>query len=211
MTKEYSKDKLRQIPHKFKDSGSWQLSRKKFISSIFVAGFLSNLPSIKIAGNIIGGTDNLSGNQISIITSVQEILFPQDHTGPGAYDIMADKYLLWVLSDVRMDPEEIKYIVNGADWVDETAKENYSKSYLKLSQSEKETLIAQISQEDWGSSWLSVILTFIFEALLCDPQYGGNPEKIGWEWLNHNPGNPQPTEPLLYPNILKTVSNNTGL
>lgn len=209
MTKRDRKEKSKHIPEKFKNPDVWQLSRKKFIRSIIVAGFLSNLPSIKIAGKTISETDKLSANQLSIITSVQDILFPSDSNGPGSYDIMADKYLLWVLSDERMDPEEIEYIINGADWVDETAEENFSKPYLKLSQSEKETLIALISQEGWGSSWLSVILTFIFEALLSDPQYGGNPEKIGWDWLNHNPGNPRPTDTLLYPKILTTVSKNT--
>ena len=104
-----------------------------------------------------------------------------------------------------MDPEEIEYIIDGIGWVDETAEENFSKRYTQLSQREKEELIADISNESWGSSWLSVILTFIFEALLSDPQYGGNPDKIGWDWLKYYPGYPRPTEPLLYPEILTTV------
>lgn len=209
MTKENRKDRLKYIPDKIKDSENWQLSRKKFISSIFVAGILSNLPSIALAGKVISETDKLSSNQLSIIVSVQDILFPSDNNGPGAYDVMADKYLLWVLSDERMDPEEVEYIVNGADWVDETAEENFSKNYINLSQPEKETLIAEISHENWGRSWLGVILTFIFEALLSDPQYGGNPDEIGWEWLKHNPGYPRPIKPLLYPEILITVAKNT--
>lgn len=209
MTKEDRKYKIRYIPDKIKNIETWQLSRKKFIGSIFMAGILSNLPSIALAKKTISETDKLSPKQLSIIISVQSILFPSDNNGPGAYDVMADKYLLWVLSDVRMDPEEIEYIVNGADWVDETAEENFSKNYIKLSQSEKETLIAEISHEKWGRSWLGVILTFIFEALLSDPQYGGNPDEIGWKWLKHNPGYPRPNKPLLYPEILTTVSKNT--
>lgn len=209
MAKENRKSKLKHIPDKIKDSENLHLSRKKFISSIFVAGLLSNFPSIILTGKTFSETAKLSANRLSIIVSVQSILFPSDNNGPGAYDVMADKYLMWVLSDVRMDPEEIEYIVNGAGWVDETAEENFSKSYVNLSQSEKETLIAEISHEKWGRSWLSVILTFIFEALLSDPQYGGNPDKIGWEWLKHNPGYPRPTKPLLYPEILTTVSKNT--
>ncbi len=108
--------------------------------------------------------------------------------------------MLW---DERMDPEEKEYIIDGIGWVDETAEEKYSKSYVQLSQSEQEKLVADISNESWGSSWLSVILTFIFEALLSDPQYGSNPDRIGWVWLQHNPGYPRPTQLLLYPEILK--------
>jgi gluconate 2-dehydrogenase gamma chain len=118
---------------------------------------------------------------------------------------MADKYLLWVLSDERMDPEEKEYIINGIGWVDETAEENFSKNFVKLTQAEREKLIGDVSKETWGRSWLGVILTFIFEALLSDPQYGGNTDEIGWDWLHHNPGQPRPTKKLLYPQIFETV------
>ena len=35
---------------------------------------------------------------------------------------------------------------------------------------------------------------YIFEALLSDPVYGGNPEGIGWRWLGHRPGFPRPNQ-----------------
>ena len=205
MIKEYRRHKSKYIPDKFMNIESWQLSRKNFINSIFYTGLLTSLPSVSLVGNIINETEILSKNQFSIISSVQKILFPSDNNGPGAYDVMADKYLQWVLSDERMDPEEIEYIIDGIGWVDETAEENFSKNYTQLSQSEKEKLVADVSNESWGSSWLSVILTFVFEALLSDPQYGSNPDKIGWDWLQHNPGYPRPTKLLLYPEILTTV------
>ncbi len=209
MTKEERKYKLKHIPEKILDSDTWQLSRKNFIAGIIMGGIAVNFSPIALIGNTVNETDKLSSDQLSLIESVQKILLPSDENGPGAYDVMADKYLQWVLSNVRMDPEEIEYIINGADWVEETAVENFSNSYLKLSQTDKEILISQIANEPWGRSWLSVILTFIFEALLSDPQYGGNPNNIGWDWLLHNPGFPRPTELLIYPEILTTVSNNT--
>ena len=205
MTKESRKYKSKYIPDKIKDNEAWQLSRRRFIGSGFMAGFFASLPSVSVVGNSLDEKDILSQNQFSIVASVQKILFPSDNNGPGAYDVMADKYLLWVLSDIRMDPEEKEYIIDGIGWVDETAEENFSKRFTRLSQREKEKLIADISNESWGSSWLSVVLTFIFEALLSDPQYGGNPNKIGWEWLHHNPGYPRSTQLLLYPEILTTV------
>jgi gluconate 2-dehydrogenase gamma chain len=39
---------------------------------------------------------------------------------------------------------------------------------------------------------LSSLLKYIFEALLTDPIYGGNPNSMGWEWLDHTPGQPRP-------------------
>lgn len=208
MTKENRKYKSKYIPDKVKDIEEWKLSRRKFLGIGILAGTLVGLPSISVLSNV--GNDNgiLSQKQFSILTSVQRILFPSDGNGPGAMDVMADNYMLWVLSDVRMDPEEKEYIIDGIGWVDETAEENFSKAFSSLTEPEKEEVIATISSENWGSSWLSVILTFIFEALLCNPQYGGNIDSIGWDWLQHNPGYPRPAVPLLYPEILTTVSSN---
>ncbi len=208
MLKESRDHKAKQVLNRKESFQSWQLSRKKFIIGSFMGGLFTSLPSISIVGQGINSNDILSQTQFSLIASVQNILFPSDSNGPGASYVMADKYLLWVLTDKRMDPEEKEYIVNGISWVEEKAEENYSLTYNKLSQSQKEELITDIAKENWGKSWLGVILNFIFEALLSDPQYGGNPEGIGWDWLQHNPGFPQPTVPLLYPEILSTVSKN---
>jgi len=42
------------------------------------------------------------------------------------------------------------------------------------------------------------VLGYIFEALLVDPVYGGNPNGIGWKWLEHQPGLPRPTADKRY-------------
>ena len=33
---------------------------------------------------------------------------------------------------------------------------------------------------------------------MLDPVYGGNPEMIGWKWLEHQPGFPAPIEGKTY-------------
>ena len=184
------------------DSGNWSLSRKKFIVSASMGVAAAHLPFSKVLGRGMNDQQILDENQVAIMESVQEILFPADGNGPGASELNATAYLIWVLSDKEKDPEEVQYIVNGIGWVDETAEEEFGKKYLELSQAEKEKLIALIAEESWGESWLSVILSFIFEALLCDPQYNGNPAEAGWKWLGHDPGQPRPRKEILYPEIL---------
>lgn len=181
----------------------WELSRRRFILSSALGAAAMQLPIGRIVGQQSNQQSVLDSNQKDILKSVQEILLPKDGNGPGASVINALDYLIWVLSDAEKDPEEVQYIKDGIGWVDETAEEDRGKAYMELSQIEREQLIEEISRESWGESWLSVILSFIFEALLCDPQYGGNPDRIGWNWLSHNPGQPRPSEVLLYPNILK--------
>lgn len=194
------------MPKSMKNRVAWTLSRKSFIKTALAGGVVSQFPLIKVSGKTKTNNDfALSETQLKIIKSVQNILFPSDGNGPEAKEIHAADYLLRVLSDNEKDPDEVKYIKDGIAWVSETSEEVFSKHFNDLTNQEQEKLIEKISDESWGENWLSVILTFIFEALLCDPQYGGNPESIGWKWLNHYPGQPRPPTTLLYPEILKTI------
>jgi len=194
------------VPKSLNNRKDWLLSRNKFIKTVVAGSLFSQLPLKSFSGKTEGYRSKIfTKEQAEIVESVQQILFPSDKNGPGATEINSLNYLGWVLSDKEMDQEEVNYILNGIGWVDETSEELFSKKYTGLSQTEKEQLIKKISIEGWGESWLSVILTFIFEALLCDPQYGGNPDSIGWNWLKHMPGQPRPTKELLYPEILKTI------
>jgi gluconate 2-dehydrogenase gamma chain len=52
--------------------------------------------------------------------------------------------------------------------------------------------LREIEQSRAGRNWLSLLLTYLLEALLADPVYGGNPDGIGWTWLEHQPGYPAP-------------------
>jgi gluconate 2-dehydrogenase gamma chain len=193
------------IPASLKNQGSWLHSRRKFVKSMILAGISTQIPLLQSCFNNDEEISAiLSKSELAIVRDVQDILFPTDQYGPGALELQADKYLLWVISDTRFDPEEQQYIINGIGWVDETAEEVHSKKYESLNLEQKKYLIEIISKEDWGKSWLSALLTFIFEAMFADPLYGSNPNGIGWKWLDYNPGNPKPEAELIYDNILRT-------
>ena len=53
-------------------------------------------------------------------------------------------------------------------------------------------LLRQIAKSTAGENWLATLLSYIFEALLAAPIYGGNPGGVGWKWLQHQPGFPLP-------------------
>lgn len=184
------------------NTARWNISRRGFILSASLGAAATQIPLGKSFAQSVTQKSILSEKQQAIVSSVQEILFPKDENGPGATEIHALEYLNWVLSDPEKDQEEVDYLIKGIGWVDETAEEETGKEYQDLTQSEREQLIEKISQESWGESWLSVNLSIIFEALLSDPQYGGNPDEKGWKWLSHNPGQPRPTKDILYPIIL---------
>ncbi len=140
----------------------------------------------------------LSPSQDDLMRTVQEHLFPADDDSPGAADINALPYLHFVLADPDMDQDNKNLLANGVKWVEEESRSSYQKSIVSLSFDELENVLQSIVNKSWGQRWLSLNLLYIFEALLSDPLYGGNPDGIGWKWLEHDPGFPRPTKNKIY-------------
>ena len=150
----------------------------------------------------------LPADEQKIIRTVFEILFPAD-TFPGIDDINAEKHLDNYLKDNNIDTAEQQYIQNGIQWTNETAQENYQQQFNDLPVLEQEKVFLQILNTPRGETWLSKLLSLIFEALLLDPVYEVNTGETGWKWLGHIPGKPRPDNNNKYPEILKRKSENT--
>ncbi len=130
-----------------------------------------------------------------IFAAVQEILFPADGNGPSARDILATHYLQLVVHTPDFDAAEREFILEGVTWLDQYAQEKHKNAFLSLNALQKDAVLRAIAQSSAGDRWLSALLNYLLEALLCDPVYGGNPQGIGWNWLQHQAGFPRPTQP----------------
>lgn len=184
----------------------WHISRKNFIRTVVLGGIALQLPWLQACSaneEEWGDLSPLNKKQFKTIRAVQMILFPDDGDGPGALEFKADFYLLWVLNDLLLDPDENRYIIEKADQFRVTCKDRFDSEFYELSSGEQHTFVEEMTQESWGERWLSRLLTLIFEALLLDPVYGGNTNEAGWKWLGHNPGTPRPPKELIYPLILE--------
>jgi gluconate 2-dehydrogenase gamma chain len=126
------------------------------------------------------------------LSEVQQHLFPPAEDTPGASDINAIVYLYNTLENPAADGEDREFMVNGVGWLNELVQEKYRQSFVTLDTAQRETVLRQIEQSGAGERWLSLLLTYLMEALLADPVYGGNPDGVGWKWLEHQPGFPAP-------------------
>ena len=133
-----------------------------------------------------------------ILSAVQEHLLPHEENSPGAKDINAANYLEMVLNQPGFDPEIRDFIVDGLNRLIRYTKENQQPQFEKMDPQERENTLNALQELNWGQSWTSLILLYIFEALLSDPVYGGNPNGIGWTWLEHTPGLPRPLKSTRY-------------
>ena len=126
------------------------------------------------------------------IAAVQEHLFPAGDDVPGASDFQALVYLRNSVENPAADGEDREFIANGAGWLNDLTGELYQQPFTALDTEQRETVLRRIEQSRAGRNWLSLLLTYLLEALLADPVYGGNPDGIGWDWLEHQPGFPTP-------------------
>jgi len=185
---------------------SWQanpVSRRRFIQgmSALSAGML--LPVSTQSKTQTRSTTMPQQTPWPTIAAVQEQLFPAEADSPGANDINAASYLKNMLEDAEHDEDERDFILNGPSWLNDLAKTEFKKPFTQLDASQRELLLQRIALTNAGENWLSLLLVYIFEALLSSPIYGGNPDGIGWRWLEHNPGFPQPTSNNSYMKLLK--------
>lgn len=185
--------------------------RRIFIKQIIATGIISQFPFLYSCQEE-PISEILTKNQRNTLVPIMKFLFNAP-TSPSISDINAYSHLNDVLTDPFYDTDEKKYLVSGITWTNETAQEQYKKEFYQLNQTEKQDIFNQIRLADWGSYWLSKILTIIFEALLIDPIYLVNNHKIGWKWLHHTPGSPRPNKKNTYQKILtlkevQTQNNN---
>jgi gluconate 2-dehydrogenase gamma chain len=178
------------------------INRRTFL--LRVAGFFTTLllPSF-----IVHAAKKRSANQLKnpwlTIDVVQDHLFPSETDSPGAKEINALTYLRNAIASPTIDQEEKEFLLNGVKWLNDLSLEQYKTVFAQLSFSQRTDMLHQITKSKSGRKWVSKLLSYIFEALLSDPVYGGNPDGIGWKWLNHHPGFPRPPKHKRYLEIQK--------
>ncbi len=135
------------------------------------------------------------------LDAVLDHLLPSEADSPGAREIRALDYLRFVVDDRWIARDERDFIVHGAGWLDDLAIEHNGNAFTSLDSANKERLLRQIAQGPAGENWIATLLSYLFEALLSAPAYGGNPEGIGWRWLEYVPGFPLPRAGNRYPEL----------
>ena len=126
------------------------------------------------------------------MAAVQAHLLPSEPGAPGAREIHAEAFLRGVLADPGLAPSDRAFLIGGVQTVEQLARRTTGRLFVELSHAERESVLRGVGETPGGGRWLEEMLGYLMEALLGDPAYGGNPDGIGWRWLAHTPGFPQP-------------------
>jgi hypothetical protein len=126
------------------------------------------------------------------LNAVLNHLLPHSESGPSAKDIQAVNYLFNLVHLQPTPQDEIDFIYKGVGWLNGYSQSQHKQNFIALSDKNKEKLLRGISNSRAGENWLSTLLDYLLEAMLTPPIYGGNPNGIGWQWLEHQGGFPLP-------------------
>lgn len=198
------KDEIKQTSP-FDDIEQWEASRRTFLKGAILAGALSQLSWFTSCSEQLKSTNTiLNEEQSATLDKVLMIFFPNDGNGPSADDINTFGYIIWVLEDsLNRKTEDNSFIIEGIDRLNERSQELFKSYFSPLKEKQQNKVIEAHVEDDETRKWCSALITLIFEALLLDPIYGGNVEEQGWEWLNHTPGFPRPTQDNRYEVIMR--------
>ena len=187
--------KISDLAEKIASSG---MDRRTFLMRTAMAAAAVSLPVTMCTpekrANLLLERDPavLSEKEWHILKAVQEHLFPSEEDASGASDINAAAFVQWVLTDTTIDKREQNFLKENLTSLDDEAKERWGMPFLDMQPENQVKLLQHIESHDWGESWLSVMLVYIFEALLSDPVYGTNSDEQGWKWLSYTGGEPAP-------------------
>ncbi len=184
------------------DNGN--LSRRTFLESsaaaLAVGTVVATVP-VALAEQATRNTiqPGFTVKQKQILVAVAEHLLPKGSDSPGATDIHAVAYLESAIFRPGFAASTRNFIVNRAQTLHEASMERFDQTFYELESAQKEVLLRYVADRTaWGPNWISSLLSYILEALLSDPVYGGNPDGIGWKWLEHQPGFPRPPANKIY-------------
>jgi len=195
-----------------------RLSRRNFLKSAAMATAATAIPTTALAQAKIELAD-INIEPWKSLDAVLQHLLPSSTTGPGARELQVIHYLYNVVNSQPVEQAEKEFISKGVGWLNGYTQGKEKADFLELTTEQKEASLRAISKSRAGENWISTLLTYIFEAMLSPPSYGGNPDGIGWQWLNHQAGFPLPPQGKRYYEIpsyaldknqrieIKTVSN----
>lgn len=187
--------------------GAITLDRREFLALI------TALPVKVMAGTLedrasAPATESLKDPWLTF-AAVLEHMLPSDSDSPGAGDIHALAYLRNTLAAPDLEKKDRDFLVQGTVWLNDLAKQRTGRGFVQLDSRRKESILRSIEQSRAGNRWLSRMLSYLLEALLSDPVYGGNYRRLGWDWLEHQHGFPTPTKDKLYYKLGKPVYRST--
>lgn len=173
-----------------------KINRRQMLKSAAGATAIAAMPTTFAVNTSV--TDKIAADPWQTLDAVHNHLLPSSTSGPGAVEIQATQYLFNVINLQPIEDAERTFIFKGVGWLNGYSDSLHKKRFVELSLPEKEAVLKAVSRSRAGHNWINTLLGYIYEAMLAPPAYGGNPDGVGWSWLDHKAGFPLPKEGARY-------------
>jgi len=120
-------------------------------------------------------------------------MFPVNSELPSAKKMYAIVFLYETIAHESYDRDIKAFVLEGAEELNIRTKGKF----LKMTHSKREKVLRDYEETEYGSSWLSRIMTLTMEGMFSDPIYGSNVQKAGWKALGSFGGQPRPKKRYL--------------
>ena len=122
------------------------------------------------------------------IRGVQEHMFPNGSKLPSAKSMNSTQFLYDTIAHKSYDKDIRAFVIDGAQ---ELIKREKGK-FISMTNTQKEKALREYEETNYGSNWLSRIMTLTMEGLFSDPIYGSNIRESGWKAVGAYGGFPRP-------------------
>ena len=152
-----------------------------------------------ILGSVLGLSPYIQAKELSIfeksfrkvestISAVQEHMFPKGSKIPSAASMNVTQFLFETITHKSYDKDIRVFVLEGAEELMKREKRQFSSMNAK----DREQALRAYEKTNYGSNWLSRIMTITMEGLFSDPIYGSNIKESGWKALDSYGGLPRP-------------------
>ena len=179
---------------------SWykaKVSRRNVLKSAAGATAIVAMPNAALAA-VSDKKAYLNEEPWQTLDAVVNPLLPSSDSGPGAKELQITQYLYLLLKEQPIDDAEKSFVKKGVGWLNGYSQSQTQQDFKALDDTQKETMLKAISNSTAGYNWINTLIGYIYEASLSAPSYGGNPDGIGWQWLEHRAGFPLPPKGKRY-------------
>jgi len=127
------------------------------------------------------------------IMAVQNHMFPKESSLPSAESMNVTKFLFESMLHKSFDKDIRLFVLEGAEELMLREKGKFT----SMTDNQKEKALRSYEETNYGSTWLSRIMTLSIEGLFSDPIYGANHKEAGWKSVKAYGGFPRPQEQYL--------------
>ena len=152
-----------------------------------------------ILGSVLGLSPYIKAKELNVfsgsfkkvestISAVQEHMFPKGSKIPSAASMNVTQFLFETITHKSYDKDIRAFVLEGAEELMKREKGQFA----SMNSKEKEKALREYEETNYGSNWLSRIMTITMEGLFSDPIYGSSIQESGWKALGSYGGLPRP-------------------